>query len=243
MSKERLLSEPAPPADARLAYGPHVSQFLEFRRARVPGMRPLVIMIHGGFWRERFNLLYAGHACAALSEAGFVTANLEYRRVGEAGGGWPGTLEDIHVAAAFARRHAAEFGGDSARCVAMGHSAGGHLALWLAAELQDLSRIVALGPVATLHQLLSDRATVDFLGGTADEVPERYAHADPARPSCVPRVIIHGTEDESVPIAFSRAYAAPAQLIEVPGADHFAVIDPLHPAWLRVLEQVRRVEA
>ena len=240
MSKERLLSEPAPPADARLAYGPHPSQFVEFRRARVPGVRPLVIMIHGGFWRARFDLGYAGHACAALADAGFVTANLEYRRVGEEGGGWPGTLEDVQLAARFARAHAAEFGGDGSRCVAMGHSAGGHLALWLAAEMPDLARIVALGPVATLHQMLSDQATVDFMGGTAGAYPERYAYADPARSSPVPRAIIHGCEDESVPIAFSRAYAAQAQLVELPGADHFAVIDPMHVAWQQVLEQVRR---
>jgi alpha/beta superfamily hydrolase len=225
VSRERLLTEPAPPADAQLSYGTHASQFIEFRRSGVRGKRPLVVMIHGGFWRVRFNLAYAGHACAALSAAGFVTANIEYRRVGETGGGWPGTLDDVKLAVQFAREHAGEFDGDASRCLVLGHSAGGHLA-----------------PVPTLHQTLSDHATADFLGGTFETHPERYLAADPARPSLVPRDIVHGAEDETVPIALSRAYAAPANLIEIPGADHFAVMDPLHSAWSLVMQQVRLVE-
>ncbi len=87
------LMEIAPAAaDARLAYGAHPSQFVDFRRSAAPGLHPLVIVIHGGFWRLRRPLTYAGHLCIALGLEGFVTANIEYRRIGEEGGGWPGHL-------------------------------------------------------------------------------------------------------------------------------------------------------
>src|SRR5438309_3802769 len=139
-----VMNDPPPPADLRLPYGDHPSQFVDFRRSHVPGVRPLVVMIHGGFWRARRDLTYAGHLCAALGRAGYATANIEYRRVGEEGGGWPGTFEDVRSALAFARSRGREFGGDPARTVVMGHSAGGHLALWLSSEVADLRGVIAL---------------------------------------------------------------------------------------------------
>jgi pimeloyl-ACP methyl ester carboxylesterase len=110
----------------------------------------------------------------------------------------------------------------------------------VAAEIPDLTAAIGLAPVASLHQTLSDNAVAGLMGGAPAEVPDRYAYADPARPTRVPRVIIHGTADDTVPIALSRDYAAPARLIEIPGADHFAVIDPHHSAWQTVLHEVDR---
>src|SRR6516162_5280870 len=133
---------------SRLPYGNESSQFVEFLRAAGPRPHPLAIMIHGGFWRARYDLHHAATFCGALATAGFTTANLEYRRVGEPGGGWPGTLEDVKAAVASAR---------------------GHLALWVAAEIPALTRVVALAPVADLplaHSLaLSNCAVAEFLGG------------------------------------------------------------------------------
>jgi len=225
----------------RLFYGDDASQFIDFRWADESAARPLVIMIHGGFWRSRFDLSHSASFCDALTGAGYHTANIEYRRVGQSGGGWPVTLDDVRAAATFACRRANQ------RVVVMGHSAGGHLALWLAAELSVLCGVIALAPVASLRlgwQLnLSNGAVRDFLGGSPEEVPERYAAADPAeRPSQAPRTLIHGTADDVVPIELSRAYlearardSNPPRLLEVPGGDHFAVIDPRGQAWDLVL--------
>jgi acetyl esterase/lipase len=247
----RVFGDSPPAADGRISYGDQASQFVDFRRprgqdqgeARGEAPAPLAVMIHGGFWRVRYGLEHSAHVCAAISSAGFATANLEYRRVGEPGGGWPGTLEDVTRGVAFAREHAREFGGDRARTFVLGHSAGGHLALWVAGRFHDLKRAVGLGAVANLELAfslaLSDCAVAEFLGGTPVEVPERYAEADPARPTPVPRVLIHGDADDIVPVELTRRFAAPATRIEIPGADHFAVVDPQHPAWQFVLAELK----
>ncbi len=226
------------PAGERLRYGELDSQFVDFFRPSHGAGRPLAIMIHGGFWRVRYDLLHAAPVCAALAAAGFAAANIEYRRVGEPGGGWPGTFDDVKRAVAFAREHAPQYGGDPARTLVLGHSAGGHLALWVAAEVRDLTAAIGLAPVASLHQSLSDHAAAGLMGGAPGEFPDRYAYADPARPTPVPRILIHGVDDDIVPIALSRGYAAPARLVEIPGADHFAVVDPLHKAWQIVMREV-----
>ena len=225
----------------RLFYGENPNQFIDFRWAENPGARPLLLVIHGGFWRSRFDLSHSANLCEGLTRAGFPTANIEYRRVGQAGGGWPGTLDDVLAAVHFARTRV------HAATVVVGHSAGGHLALWLAAELPDLAGVVALAPVASLQLAwklnLSDGAVREFLGGTPQEVPERYASADPAaRPARIPRTLIHGTMDTIVPLELSRAYVAarssdlnPPRLVELPDAGHFTVIDPANPALYAAL--------
>jgi len=254
---QRIMSEPAPPADARVPYGEAASQFVDFRFPAAPGVGPLAVMIHGGFWRAKYDLLPAGHFCAALAGSGFATANLEYRRVGEPGGGWAveekcsGTLEDVKQAVQFARLHAARFRGDPHRTIVLGHSAGGHLALWLAGEIADLAGVVALAPVACLRLAwelrLGNGAVAEFLQGSPAEVPGRYQAADPARrPSAVSRVLIHGTADEVVPIELSREYVrlrqcdpAPVKLVELPAGDHFDVVDPQSPFHETVMREVQ----
>jgi acetyl esterase/lipase len=253
------MSEPAPPADRRVPYGESASQFVDFRFPAAPGVGPLAVMIHGGFWRAKFDLLHAGHLCRALAGSGFATASVEYRRVGEPGGGWvaeeecSGTLEDVRQAVQFARRHAARFRGDPHRTIVLGHSAGGHLALWLAGELADLSGVVALAPVASLRLAwelrLGNGAVGEFLQGSPEEVPGRYQAADPAnRPSSVPRVLIHGTADEIVPIELSREYVrlrrcdpAFVKLVELPAGDHFDVIDPQSRFHETVIREVQSI--
>lgn len=249
------MSAPAPPADARVPYGESVSQFVDFRSPAARGVGPLAVMLHGGFWRAKYDLLPAGHLCAALAGSGFATANVEYRRVGEPGGGWPGTLEDVTQAVQFARRHAAQFRGDPHRTIVLGHSAGGHLALWLAGEIADLAGVVALAPVACLRLAwelgLGNGAVAEFLQGSPAELPGRYQAADPAaRLSAVPRVLIHGTADEVVPIELSREYVrlrqsdpAPVKLVELPAGDHFDVADPQSRAWETLLHEVRQASA
>ena len=229
MKEPRVLTDPPPAADERLQYGEHASQFVDIRRPASGEMGPLVVMIHGGFWRVRYDLLHAGHLCAALTKAGLPTANIEYRRTGQPGGGWPGTFEDVKSAINFVRTE---------QTIVVGHSAGGHLALWVAAEITDLTAAIGLAPVATLHQSLSNHAARELMGGDPVAFPERYAYADPARPTPVPRIVIHGDADDVVPVSLTRSYGAPAKVIEVPGADHFDVIDPSSGAFAALLEEL-----
>lgn len=245
---EEILSLPPPAADLRVLYGNERSQFIDFRFPVSTAAAAIVIMIHGGFWRQRYDLANAGHLCAAVTTCGFTTANIEYRRVGEPGGGWPGTFDDIEAAIEKARTHH----GPNKPAVVIGHSAGGHLALWAATRQQDLAGVIALAPVACLRtawqQRLGDGAVANFLGGDPDLVSDRYQFACPSRhPTPVPRVLIHGTADDIVPLNVSQDYmtarssdASLVRLIELEGADHFDVIDPRSTAWRTVLAETKK---
>src|ERR1700676_2014327 len=133
-----ILSVPPPRADARLAYGSGDNQFLDLRlpssKEKSKAPYPLVINIHGGFWRAKYNLDHAGHLCAALTSKGIATANLEYRRVGNKDGAWPNTFADIRNAYNFLLQNARQHNLDPHKVLVMGHSAGGQLALCLAAH-------------------------------------------------------------------------------------------------------------
>lgn len=248
---DEILSLVPPPADRRIAYGFDQNQFFDLR---VPAVRPpiagfpLVINIHGGFWRSRYDLDHAGHLCTALTLLGLVTANLEYRRLGNEGGGWPAAFADVCAAYDFLVSHAEEIAVDAAKIVIMGHSAGAQLALCLAAQKSRSRGVISLAGVVDLARAyelrLSNDAVADFLAGSPSEVPEHYAKADPMRFSVnVPQFLFHGSADGDVPPDFSRAYVAQkshtnARLIEVPGADHYDLIDPRTAAWKRVEETV-----
>jgi len=227
----------------RIAYGRDESQFIELWRppSKISGA---AIFIHGGFWRAAYDFSHANPFCATLAARGFVTANLEYRRVTQSGGGWPGTFEDVLEGVDLARGH---FGFAP---VVIGHSAGGHLALRLAVEPVPLGAVVALAPVADLrlaYQLnLSNGAVAEFLGGSPETVPDRYDEACPSiKSAAVRRVVVHGSDDDTVPISISRAFLEaakndpePPPLVEIPGAGHMDLIDPESPACAKVLEIV-----
>jgi acetyl esterase/lipase len=245
---DSVLSLQPPAADARLAYGSDENQFLDLRLPKSKGPFPLVLNIHGGFWRAKYNLDHAGHLCAALTAKGLATANLEYRRVGNSGGSWPGTFSDIRIAYQFLIQNARQHNFDSGKVVVAGHSAGGQLAICLAAHERSVTRVVSLAGVVDLqraYQLhLSNDAVVEFLRGTPTEVPDHYREADPMQLS-IPHTrqwLIQGTEDEVVPPAFSSDYVAAKQkrsgkekedvnLLQIAGADHFDLIDPRSASW------------
>jgi len=250
-----ILSRQPPKADARLAYGEDPNQFLDLRLPPDKGkLHPLAINIHGGYWRAKYDLNYAGHLCAALTAKGLATANLEYRRVGNDGGGWPGTFADIRSAYQFLVQNAQKNGFEKEKVIAMGHSAGGQLALCLAAHEPSLKAVVSLAGVIDLqraYQLhLSNDAVVEFLHGTPTEVPDHYREADPMSSSIrTTQYVVHGTADDVVPLAFSRDYVdrksqrtgkdkEDAHLLEIAGADHFDVIDPLSKAWKQVEQTI-----
>jgi acetyl esterase/lipase len=239
-----VLTRPAPPPDLTLPYGPHPDHVIDVRLPEtIPGS--LVVMIHGGFWRSAYDRTHTGPLTSALAEAGYVVAIPEYRRTGQEGGGWPGTFDDVAVALDAIPDLLAPYATEPP--VVLGHSAGGHLALWAATRPDARMRaVVSLAGCADLILCstlgLGDGATDLLLGGSPDTVPDRYAYADPAhlpRPS-VPVMLLHGTADDRVPIEVSRSYAVRtgAPLWELPDTDHFALIDPLSPAWPIVLRAV-----
>ena len=129
---EDILERKLPDTGQRIAYGPEPRQFGDLRMPAGEGPHPVVIGIHGGYWRVRYDLNHFGHACSALTAAGFATWNIEYRRTGEPGGGWPGTFQDVAAAADFLRVLAPQYNLSLDHALSLGHSAGGHLAFWLA---------------------------------------------------------------------------------------------------------------
>jgi acetyl esterase/lipase len=218
---EDILSRQPPPADTRLAYGSDANQFLDLRlpasKEKSKVLLPLVMNIHGGYWRAKYNLDHAGHLCAALAAKGLATANLEYRRVGNEGGAWPGTFADVRSAYQFLVQHAPAHHFDPGKIVVMGHSAGAQLALCLAAHEATVTRVVSLAGVVDLERAyklhLSNDAVVEFLGGTPRDVPDHYREADPLQLS-IPHAhqfLIHGEADDVVPPEFSRDYVSAKQ--------------------------------
>jgi acetyl esterase/lipase len=243
ISSDDILSLAPPKADARVAYGGDGNQFVDLRVPSGKGPHALAIAIHGGYWRAKYDLGYMGHLCAALAAKGIATANLEYRRVGNAGGGWPGTFADVRAGYQFVLQNAQKYGFDARRVVAIGHSAGGQLGLCLAAHESGVKAAVSLAGVVDLQRAyalhLSNDAAVEFLGGTPAEVGDHYKEADPMRLTIAARQwLVHGAEDDVVPPAFSRDYVAAkqkmkedARLVEIAGAGHFEVVDPRSGAW------------
>jgi acetyl esterase/lipase len=261
---EEILDRAAPEDARRIAYGENMNQFGELRLPSGEGPWPLAICLHGGFWRARYDLVHLGHLCAALTSAGIATWNVEYRRVGHESGGWPETFLDVGRGTDYARELAREYPLDLARVITVGHSAGGHLALWAAgrrriaagseiagADPLSLHGAVALAGVVDLaraHALgLSADATGDFLGGAPKEAPDRYAAASPRAllPLGVPQLLVHGTADDSVPFDLSVGYVEAARaagddatLLALPGTEHFEVIDPLSAEWPAILAAI-----
>jgi acetyl esterase/lipase len=248
---EDILNRAAPRADARVAYGSDENQFVDLRLPKSGGPHALAVVIHGGYWRARYDVGYMGHLGAALAADGIASANLEYRRVGNAGGGWPGTFADIRAAYQFLMQNARKYEFDAKRVIAIGHSAGAQLALCLAAHEAGVTAAVSLAGVVDLQRAyelhLSNDAVVEFLGGTPAEVADHYREADPMRVAIGARQwLVHGAADDVVPPAMSADYVRAkvkmkedARLVEIAGAGHFEVVDPRAGVWKDVVRVVR----
>ena len=249
MQSEDILTSKPPDPDLRLSYGRDPNQFADVRLPAGKGPHPVVFFIHGGYWRAKYDLTYAGHLCHALKKLGIATWNVEYRRVGNAGGGWPGTFEDIRAAYhALAEKQvkSARPQLDLKRLCVVGHSAGGQLALCLAAHEPGVTRVLSLAGVVDLRRgwelHLSNDAVAGFLGGPPAKVPDHYREASPAEQRISARqVLIHGAVDDSVPYELSKSYAERkkrsgenVELITMPGIGHFEIVDPESKVWSKV---------
>jgi acetyl esterase/lipase len=224
-------------------YGDHPSQHGELL---IPADEPrgVVVVIHGGFWKVAYGLEWGRPLAVDLASRGWVSWNLEYRRVGD-GGGVPATVDDV----AAGMDLLADLGLDLSTVVTVGHSAGGHLATW-AASRGGVTAVISQAGVLDLRS-----AYADGLGGGAVEALLGHAPSDaddvldPLRqvPLDVPVWCVHAPDDDTVPISQSRDYVAAAEaaggratLVEVPG-DHYSVIDPASDAWaltVGILEQL-----
>jgi dipeptidyl aminopeptidase/acylaminoacyl peptidase len=232
---------------------------------------PLVILLHGGFWRAAYDRAHAGPMASALAQAGYAVCVPEYRRTGQVGGGWTGTFDDVAAAIDMLPGMAAAAAAgrvDPATVLLAGHSAGGHLALWAAArnllpagsawqrEPARIRGVVALAAVSDLaacdEQDLGRGAAALLMGGGSDSQPDRYALADPARliPLSTRVRLVHGELDDVVPCGMSLDYTARAvraggdvECDVLPACGHFEVIDPLSGAWPQVMAAFRGLVA
>jgi len=252
-----LASLPQPPADRVIAYGESPQQLAELRLPTGDGPHPVVIVIHGGCWQTPWALDDVRGLAAAVTAEGVATWSLEYRRLGDAGGGWPGTLADVGRGADHLREVAAAHQLDLGRVIALGHSAGGQLALWLAARPRlartsslwserplPVRGVVSLAGICDLRQAAAeavcDDAVPRLLGGPPAELEDRLRESSPIEllPLGVPQRLVCGGDDPLVPLSQARAYAAAARragdavaLEIVAGAGHFELVDPASAAW------------
>ncbi|MGB5579122.1 MAG: alpha/beta hydrolase [Woeseia sp.] len=255
-----------PPADARIFYGDDPLQFGDLRLPPGEGPYPVVVFLHGGCWYSEYDITHSSKLTAALARNGVATWSLEYRRIGDAGGAWPGTFEDVSRGADYLRAIADEYELDLNRVIFAGHSAGGHLALWLAARSQQpadapvrsenplaIRGVLALAPAADfglLHrEATCDNAVDKLMGGSPQQFPDRYRWADPMQFKATkrPQIIFIGRHDDTwTPPATSYFQAARARgddvrLLVAPDSGHFEMIDPDSSTWPLVLDAVREL--
>jgi acetyl esterase/lipase len=246
---------PLPPRGVRISYGDAPQQFGELRVPSGAGPFPIFILIHGGCWLSDFDYTYCTHLAAWLAANGYATWTIEYRRLGDAGGGWPGTFLDVANAADALREIGKTKPIDTRRVYAAGHSAGGQLALWLASRARlakeselfveapmQIRGVVGLSAITDLYEYRkgpakSCHASVELLlGGAPETVERRYSETSPMQrlPLGVPQVFIQGERDPIVSPDSVRAYVAAAtkagdeaKLLALPNAGHFEPTVPI----------------
>jgi len=247
----------------RYSYGPHRSQRVELHKPPGKGPHPVMILIHGGSWRERYGKIVMRGVGGDLLRRGWAVWNIEYRRLG-GGGGWPETFEDVAAAVDLLAQVREQI--DHERVSVLGHSAGGQLALWTACREHLPAKAPGANPRIHPVQAISQAGVVDLaggyrawhggavkalMGGSPEELPERYAIADPIclLPPRMPVLLVHGSQDATVTVRLSQEYAqrakaagADAQLIEIDGPEgsHRKHIDPRGAAWAAVVSWLAR---
>jgi acetyl esterase/lipase len=269
-----LANAPVPPGAQRIAYGSDPLQFGELRLPPTKGPHPLAIVVHGGCWLAKLGTMderavafdNMRPAAAALTEAGIATWNIEYRRLGHTGGGWPGTFQDIARAADFIRTLAKDHPLDLTRVIAIGHSSGGHFAMWLAArpKLPTTSDLYSTNPVALSGVVVLDGPTdlkaalavdqricgspviANLIGGSPDAQPDRYRAASPVEllPLGVRQEFFAGRMFAAQIPPYEAAAKQAGDVLHttlLENAGHFVFIDPQSDVWPQVIAAVRRL--
>ena len=268
MTPEDLTSVPAQAPDERVTYGADANQFAELRLPSGAGPHPVVVLVHGGCFKTYGSFADLAAMGDALKGRGIATLNVEYRRVDQAGGGWPNTYLDVGHAVDHVRSLAKAHRLDLSRVVIVGHSAGGHLAMWAAARsrVPRGSALYMVNPLAVrgvvdlagpldlttnvegYEGLCRDRVITNLMGGPPASVPERYAQASPMKlvPLGVPQVVVLGEHEEYVPLPLARSYVQAAErtgdrvrLIVIPGVGHFEIASPRAAIWPKVESAIR----
>ncbi|WP_298818819.1 alpha/beta hydrolase family protein [Chloroflexus sp.] len=256
------LAQPAIPSDARISYGDHPDQFGDLYLPDTSRPAPVVVLIHGGCWQAVYDLTPLGECCAALRAAGYAVWSLEYRRLGN-GGGWPQTFHDVAAGLDYLRALAAQYPLDLTRVIALGHSAGGQLALWLAArsKLPDTSALYHAHPLPLCGVVALAAVTDLDLGVTATACgvacaelvghhSHRYREVSPRAllPLGVPHYHLVGSDDQIVPAAYvesfvtaARSTGDPAHLSILPDCGHFELTTPHSAAWHAVERAAREL--
>ncbi|MFS1515354.1 alpha/beta hydrolase family protein [Bacillus sp. SCS-151] len=250
----------------KIYYGEHKSQFGVLRIPENSETYPVIVLIHGGFWQARYNLEENNPIADNLTNRGFATWNIEYRRVGEDRKGWTGTFNDVISAINHLSKIKELSPLDISNVTVIGHSAGGHLALWLGSRIKAnndgtfnelmvcIKKVISLAGVTDLvkmweiHELKGMKSHVAaLLGGGPQEVPERYELFSPIEllPMKVEQVLIHGELDRHVPVELSKNYYQSAmgkgdkvKLVVIPEIEHFKIIDPTSSAWGSVVDSI-----
>ncbi len=271
MGPHELQATPSKPADARIAYGSDPSQFGELRVPAGLGPHPVVVLVHGGCFKAAYATLSDLAPMAdALKAEGVATWNLEYRRLGQPGAGWPGTYRDVGQGIDHLRALAPKHGLDLKRVVVVGHSAGGHLAMWSAVRrrLQSTSLLALPDPLALRGVInlagpvdmrdniqnyeaeCGDPVVTQMLGGAPSQTPDNYAQvsASDHLPLGAPQVLIWGEHEPYLPRPLAQAHVErakaagdDARLVVVEGAGHFEIASPKTAAWPAVRREIQRL--
>jgi acetyl esterase/lipase len=264
MSLQEYMALRGPEPTAQIAYGPAASQYVEVFRPAGPGPFPVVVLVHGGCWQTEFGgIVQFRNMAGALAAEGIAVWNVEYRRVDETGGGFPGTYEDMMGALDALAANAKSYQLDLNRIAAVGHSAGGHLVQWASSRARiaassplyrpnpmRFSHVVSLGGINDLRAWTDLCGfEVDKLTGTASAArPHVFADTNPAEllPNGTQTTLITGELDRQVPAQVAFNFAAKAQsagetvkVIVLPGAGHFDEAAATSPSWKATLGVIK----
>lgn len=272
MSLDDYLALQGPAPTAQISYGPAPSQYAQLFRPPGTGPFPVVVLVHGGCWTVAFGGITQMHNVAgALAAQGIAVWNVEYRRVDEPGGGYPGTYQDMHAALDSLQQHAGQYQLDTSRIVAMGHSAGGQLVQWIAGRAQlpktsalfrdkilPVKNILSLGGLADLRhekdliKSSCERDMAQLAGSASSERPDIYSDTNAAElmPNGSRTVLATGELDTISPPRVAHDYAAKAEkagdhaeVLILPGASHYDEIAASSPAWTMILPVIKQMLA
>lgn len=235
--------------DASIAYGnanPDLQKGLLWLPGESPqgNAPPLVIFVHGGCWLNSFDITHTYAFTSALAQAGYAVWSLEYRRTGDAGGGWPGTFEDV-LAGIDWRKQLVDYPVDTERFVLMGHSAGGHLALLAGNRMPEAQAVIGLAPIANLVEYAlgansCQAVTTRFMGATPDAAPQLYAQADPSQQQLHNNTyLLEGTLDDIVPLTSAPIHGTNSLIAQ--GAGHMDWVHPGTPAFAQLIQLLASV--